>query len=848
MFTAGDKLEYGHYTVLRELGAGGMGVVYHCRDEFLQREIAIKMLLPELMADDDTVEVFRQEARLAAQLEHPNVVTIHNIGLENREGKVHHYIAMEFLPGGSLKQRIVGENFSMEQCLEWMKQLAVGLNYAHKRSVVHQDIKPDNIFITQDGNLKIGDFGLALIATGVAIERAVQGKGTPAYMSPELCRGDPQDHRSDIYSLGTVFFELVTRERPFKASGMIEMAMKHATAPIPSCKTINADVPDVLDKAIQRMMAKNPEDRFQSLSDVLTILEKLLLEVQVARLGVGNSKPTEPAPQAKKETAAPAKKESASPATQNISAAEDFANFLKETTGNPQAGGDEPAAGSIQANKAAPQGNKAAPAPDKKSGQTSKPAKSEKPPVDFDPLDDLLDSLLTEKNIAESVADQEATIPPFTEAPPKRASEPPKKDATPPKKDAAASANARKSAGFEDDVTGEIDAVFQSVIRAEAAAMAQATQAEAEASLIGKPIAGPAAAKNKDAKPSDASSQTTPKSGSAAAGANQQELEVVWTFKSSGPIGWSSMPVASRDRKTIYVGSSDGYFYSLDAATGKVVWQYDTGAAVVASPVVIGDRICVASSNGALHALSASGAKLWEYASASPLVATPSVKGEDLLLSSMDGTVKFLNSADGTVKWTYRTDGAVVSTPEVLESLVLITSKDKCVHAVSIDRGWRQWIFPTQGPIVSSPLVSSDSVYVGSTDGHMYAIEAETGKQVWKYSCDKPIVSKGTLEFTSLTVSSEDKWVHCIEKYKGELIWKSKLHSPVMTNLVSTSGHLYVANREGWLQCFNLRNGELRWQMHCKKRLESTPLVAGKILYQGMVSGDLVAYNLPATK
>ena len=103
MFTPGDKLEFGHYTILRELGSGGMGVVYHCRDEFLQREIVIKMMLPELMTQPDTTEVFRHEARLAAQLEHPNIVTIHNIGIETCEGQSYHYIAMEFLPGGSLR-------------------------------------------------------------------------------------------------------------------------------------------------------------------------------------------------------------------------------------------------------------------------------------------------------------------------------------------------------------------------------------------------------------------------------------------------------------------------------------------------------------------------------------------------------------------------------------------------------------------------------------------------------------------------------------------------------------------------------------------------------------------------
>lgn len=817
MFTPGDKLEYGHYTILRELGAGGMGVVYHCKDEFLQRDIAIKMLLPELMADEDTVEVFRQEARLAAQLEHPNVVTIHNIGLENREGKVHHYIAMEFLPGGCLKQRIASENFSMEQSLEWMKQLAVGLSYAHKRRVVHQDIKPDNIFITQDGNLKIGDFGLALIATGVAIERAVQGKGTPAYMSPELCRGDPQDQRSDIYSLGTVFFELVTRERPFKASGMIEMAMKHATAPIPSSRKINKDVPEVLDRAIQRMMAKNPEDRFQSLSDVLTIIEKLLLEVQVARLGVGTTKRKDP--QTAGATPDPTVQQFGS--SQTVSAADDFANFISERSQRhplpplPETKTNSPDPAPV---------NKEAAAPKKEAAR----------PVD--PLDDLLDDLLTEKNFRESVED-DLVLPSAERV--NRDSGGKKK---PEPESVSTQSAAQPRAGFEDDVTGEIDAVFQSVIRAEAAAMAQATQAEADASLIGKPISGPAgAARDMGIEVGRSSKTAIP------AGAHQTQLEVIWSFKTAGPIGWSSMPVVSRDRKTIYVGSSDGFLYALDAVKGVTIWQFDTGASIVSSPVLVGERIVVASSNGSLHALSSKGQKVWEYACASPLVATPLLIDANLLLSSMDGTVKFLNSQDGTVKWTYRTEGAVVSTPAVLDNLVFVTSKDKCVHAISMDKGFRQWIFQSQGAIVSSPLVSSDSVYVGSTDGNLYALEAETGKQVWKYSTDKPLVCKGTLDFTSLTVSSEDKWLHCIEKYRSELIWKSKLHSPVMTNLVSTGGNLYVANREGWLQCFNLKNGELKWQMNCQKRLESSPLISGQVLYQGMVSGDVIAYNLPAS-
>ncbi len=147
ILTRGDKLENGHYTVVSELGIGGMGVVYRCRDELLLRDVAIKMLLPEVMGDLAKCDVFWQEARLAAQLEHPNVVTIYDIGVETRESNKHHYLAMEYLPGGNLSNRLIDGALRIEQALHWMRQLTAGLSFAHKRGVVHQDIKAENILL-----------------------------------------------------------------------------------------------------------------------------------------------------------------------------------------------------------------------------------------------------------------------------------------------------------------------------------------------------------------------------------------------------------------------------------------------------------------------------------------------------------------------------------------------------------------------------------------------------------------------------------------------------------------------------------------------------------------------------
>ncbi len=282
-----DKLGNGHYTVVKELGVGGMGVVYQCRDEFLQRDVAIKILRPELMADPKNLDVFKEEARLVAHLEHPNIVTIFDIGEEEKERTRYHYLAMEYLPGGNLANYIQQSRVPLEQALNWMKQLANGLFYAHKKEVVHQDIKADNIFITTEGDIKIGDFGLArLMANKIYVNPTIKGMGTPAYMSPELCKGEQQDLRSDIYSMGVLFFEILTGNLPYRANGMVEMAMKHTSHPIPSVRQQNPQIPTVVDKMVMKMMEKMPADRYQTLLDVISIIDDIAFQQRILRMGL----------------------------------------------------------------------------------------------------------------------------------------------------------------------------------------------------------------------------------------------------------------------------------------------------------------------------------------------------------------------------------------------------------------------------------------------------------------------------------------------------------------------------------------------------------------------------------
>ena len=855
MFTPGDKLEFGHYTILRELGSGGMGVVYHCRDEFLQRELAVKMLLPELMADNDTVEVFRQEARLAAQLEHPGIVTIYNIGMENREGKIHHYMAMEYLPGGSLRQAIGKEQISLEQAVEWMKELTTALHYAHKRGVVHQDIKPDNIFITQDGNAKIGDFGLALIATGLAFERAASGKGTPAYMSPELCRGEPRDHRSDIYSLGAVFFEVLTGQKPFKATGMIEMALKHATAPVPSASDLRKDLPPILNKAVKYMMAKSPDSRLQSLGDLLPSLDKLLLEMKVARMGVGmRSEPKSaaasigPGPSAlageQAQTAATEFKASAGAATEAAKAAAAAERVAKQVEAAKAAAEAERAAERIEAAKAAAGAARAA----ERIEAAKATAAAERAAKQIEAAKAAAEAAAAEATKpAPSVADSL-----FEQTPLKT----PARAADPPAKSTPANAASAGSAAF----------AGQS-FSAASSGRDVAHPAQAEPGVITPQTAGSAA----DAVPSSSSAarggaaqldfrpETSAKAATAAdarptvtrelVAEKERKLDLLWSFKTRGPIGWAAGVVLNRAKKCAYVGSADGALYCLDMQSGGLNWHFKTEGMIVASCLVAADRVFVPATDGNLYCLNAqNGSLIWTAAAGSAIVASPALAEEQVLVSTLEGCVKAFAVEGGASTWTYATEGELCSSPQVVDSTVFIAGKDKQLHALKVDQGRRIWQSETDGVVRSDCLASSDSVYCATAEGQIYCFDIVSGNRAWVYRSDVSFLSKGSLEFSSVNYCGLDGTIVCLDKYKGASSWTAGAAGQVVAGIVSVTGSLYVASRNGYLQCFNARTGEQKWHAHFDAQFEGPPLATTQAIYLGTVSGELLAVKPPSAK
>jgi eukaryotic-like serine/threonine-protein kinase len=278
----------GRYRILRKLGSGGMANVYLAEDEELGRQVAIKILNDRHASDDQFVERFRREAKNAAGLSHPNIVSVYDRG----EAEGTYYIAMEYLEGRSLKERILADGpLPIAAASEVTRQILRALGFAHRRGIVHRDIKPHNVLLVQDGpgdgepRFKVTDFGISRSAASQMTE-AGSIVGTAQYLSPEQARGAPVDQRSDIYSVGVVLYELLTGKLPFTGETPLEIAMKHLsevpTAPSELRPEISAD----LDMVVLRALAKDPEDRFQSSEE---------MEQELARVAGGGSASAETA-------------------------------------------------------------------------------------------------------------------------------------------------------------------------------------------------------------------------------------------------------------------------------------------------------------------------------------------------------------------------------------------------------------------------------------------------------------------------------------------------------------------------------------------------------------------------
>ena len=261
------------YALVRALGSGGMAKVYLAHDEVLGRDVALKMLRGAYAEDEEFVERFKREAQAAARLSHPNIVAVYDRG-RSEDGS--YYIAMEYVPGGTLKERIVRDGALAPGVSAGVaEQIADALSAAHEEGVIHRDIKPQNALVTRSGDVKVTDFGIARAAASPSVTATSVVLGTAAYMSPEQAQGKTVGPASDLYSLGVVVYEMLTGALPFEAENPVAVSLKHVNEPAPSPRESNPEVPEALDAITLRLLAKNPEDRYPSAAALADDLSRI---------------------------------------------------------------------------------------------------------------------------------------------------------------------------------------------------------------------------------------------------------------------------------------------------------------------------------------------------------------------------------------------------------------------------------------------------------------------------------------------------------------------------------------------------------------------------------------------
>src|SRR5258708_11176568 len=279
-FAADTQL--GPYKIISLIGAGGMGEVYRAHDTRLLRDVALKVLQESLTADVDRLPRFEQEARAVAALNHPNIVSVYDVGVADSV----HYIVTELIEGETLRQRIPAQGIPARKAIELAVQLANGLAAAHDQGIAHRDLKPENIIITKDGRLKILDFGLAKLRRSHAQTETMDGAtaaetnvgmvlGTAGYMSPEQVRGEPADHLSDIFSFGSILYEMISGQRAFKRNNNAETMTAILTEePEESASRIGV-TPPALARIVRHCMEKQPKQRCQAARDIAFDLESV---------------------------------------------------------------------------------------------------------------------------------------------------------------------------------------------------------------------------------------------------------------------------------------------------------------------------------------------------------------------------------------------------------------------------------------------------------------------------------------------------------------------------------------------------------------------------------------------
>lgn len=266
--------QFGVYEIVAPLGEGGMGAVYKAYQPAMERFVAVKVLSRTLAESNEFTSRFQREAILLAQLQHPHILPVFDYG--QKDG--YSYIVMPFLQNGTLAELLHARRRTLSEIHQIMTQIGGALGYAHARGMIHRDVKPSNVLIDEQGNCLLTDFGLARMiqASSDSLTSAGAIMGTPAYMSPEQGKGDSVDGRSDLYSLGVIFYEMLTGQVPYQDNFPMMVVIKHIRDPLPSARALAPELNDAIERVVNKSLAKEPNERYQTAEDFVQAVKKAI--------------------------------------------------------------------------------------------------------------------------------------------------------------------------------------------------------------------------------------------------------------------------------------------------------------------------------------------------------------------------------------------------------------------------------------------------------------------------------------------------------------------------------------------------------------------------------------------
>ncbi len=790
--TAGARIGPGvrvaGYRVEDELGRGGMGVVFRARDEQLGRTVALKVLAPELAADESLQRWFLRESQAAAAVDDPHIISVFQAG--EVDGVL--FIAMRFVPGGDVRSLLRREGpLPAGRAAGIIAQVASALDAAHGAGLVHRDVKPANMLLDarpgRSDHVYLSDFGLSEGALSSA-GRSGSGLflGTPDYVSPEQIEGHVLDGRADQYALACAAFELLSGKPPFARDHHTAVIHAHLNEPPPALTSLRPDLPTAADVVLRRALAKAPAGRFPSCGEFAEALHAAL-DVLPYDTETGTSQDERP--------------ETIAATTTPVA--------LGPSPGQTGTGGTETSDSARIVTSPATRNEAASGAAARHAAGSRTHARPGEPALT-------------------------ATSPGPRPGPSGwaggrrgRGPEPP---AVPP-------SQAGRVTGSGSKIRGRRRAVLAAprhrVIIAAGAGIA-AISLITVISIVTSPSTshrGIAESPSTHDRSITASPSTS--------------RPVGWTYTTISAVESSPAVVGG----IVYVGSDDDNVYALDAATGHVRWTYTTGGAV-GSPAVAGDTVYVASGDGRLYALDAATGHLrWTYTTGDT-VGSPAVAGSTVYICGDE--VDALDAATGHVRWTYNVGGSACSPSVVGDTFYVgIWGLSAKVYALDAATGHLRWTYAivnVDPEVASISAVVGGTVYIGVWGSEVDALDAASGQLRWTYTIggstasigSNPAVADGTVY-----IGCNNDKVYALDAATGHLRWTYTTGFSVDSTPAVADGTVYFGSEDDKVYALDAATGHVRWTYTTGGPVDSSPAVVGGTVYIG--SDDNKVYALDAS-